>query len=173
MKRLRMLFLILPVFLVAISCNNSAKNTDKVTVDLAKEKSEISQILDNLAVATESGNFKAIEEIWLPSDDVLLIGTESDEKLKGWAEISEAIKKQFGTFDETLISITDQDIWINDEACFAWFFEELNYNFVYKDKAMAFQGIRFTGVMQKIDGKWRLLQQHLSIPAELEMVETK
>jgi ketosteroid isomerase-like protein len=37
---------------------------------------------------------------------------------------------------------------------------------------MTFEGIRFTGVMRKIDGEWRLVQQHMSIPAKLEMTET-
>ena len=47
------------------------------------------------------------------------------------------------------------------------------FNFVFEEKAMTFEGIRFTGVMRKIDGKWRLVQQHLSIPAVPEMVATK
>ena len=76
------------------------------------------------------------------------------------------------TFEKTFISITEQNIWLNDDASVAWFFEELNYNFIYENKAMTFEGIRFTGVMKKIDGKWRLVQQHMSIPAKLEMVES-
>ncbi len=169
------LVLILSSFFLAISCNNEASQSpdEVVSIDFAQEKLEISQILDNLAAASESGNFKLIEKIWLHSEDVMLIGTENDEQLEGWEEISAAIKKQFGAFNQTLISITDQTIWLNDDATVAWFFEELNYNFVYEEKAMSFVGIRFTGVMQKINDKWRLVHQHMSIPAELEMVETR
>lgn len=168
------LLLISSLFLV-LSCNNEKEhdNDQDVVIDLAQEKSEVSLVLDNLAAATESGNFEMIEKIWLPSEDALLIGTDSGENLDGWEEISKAIRKQFGTFEETLISITDQRIWIHKDASVAWFFEELNYNFVYEEKAMTFEGIRFTGIMQKVDGKWRLVQQHMSIPSELEMVETK
>lgn len=175
MKKLISLLLVLTSFFLAISCNNEAEHDHgydlDVTVDLAQEKLEISQLLDNLLVATESGDFEMIAKIWLPSEDALLIGTDSGEKLDGWEEISTAIKKQFGTLEEMLISITDQTIWIHEDASVAWFFEELNYNFVFEEKAMTFEGIRFTGIMQKVDGKWRLVQQHLSIPAEPEMVE--
>lgn len=168
------LLLVLSSFFLVLSCNNEADHDHEhdVAVDLEKEKLEVSQLLDNLAAATESGNFEMIETIWFPSEDVLLVGTESNQKLEGWEEISTVIKKQFGTFEETLISITDQNIWLNEDASTAWFFEELNYNFVYEEKAMTFEGIRFTGVMQKVEGKWRLVQQHMSVPAELEMVET-
>lgn len=175
MKKLMGLFLILSTLFLTNSCYNKEKDSNVqealVQVDFAQEKLEISQLLDDLAAASESGNFDMIQKIWWPSEDILLVGTESGEKLEGWEEISAAIKKQFGSFKETLISITDQTIWLNDEASVAWFFEELNYNFVYKEKAMSFVGIRFTGVMQKIEGKWRLVQQHMSIPAELEMVK--
>ena len=162
------LCLILTSLSLVMSC---VEKPEEVSVDPAIEKLEVSRLLDNLAAATESGNFEIIEDIWLPSEDVMLIGTDSNEKLEGWDAISNAIEKQFGTFEETLISITDQNIWLNDAGDFAWFFEELNYNFVYEDKAMTFKGIRFTGVMQKIEGKWRLVQQHLSIPATPEMEE--
>jgi len=163
------------ILLLLVSCNVSKKTGGQAHVphDIAKEKLEISQILDNLANATESGNLDMIETIWLPSKDAFLIGTESDEKLNGWKEIRTAIKKQFRSFAETLISITDQEIWIDNSGKVAWFFEELNYNFVYEEKAMTFIGIRFTGVMKKVDGKWRLVQQHLSIPAQPVMVKTK
>lgn len=174
MKKFRGLLVILSVFFLVVSCSNpEAEKKEDVKVDLVKEKLVISQLLDDLAGASEKGNFEIIESIWWPSEDALLIGTETGEKLEGWGEISEAIKKQFGTFAETLIAITDQDIWVNEDATFAWFYEELNYNFIYEERAMVFQGIRFTGVMKKIDGKWRLMQQHLSIPAVLEMQKTK
>ncbi|MBN2236574.1 MAG: nuclear transport factor 2 family protein, partial [Bacteroidales bacterium] len=92
-------------------------------------------------------------------------------KLEGWEEIKAAVKKQFSSFNETLISITDQSIWLNEDATVSWFFEELNYNFVYEGKAMTFKGIRFTGVMLKEAGEWKMVQQHMSIPAHLQMVE--
>jgi ketosteroid isomerase-like protein len=174
MKKILGFLLFLSALFILISCvNTEQKKAEKSTVNIAQEKVAISKILDDLAASTESGNFQGIQKIWWPSEDVLLIGTESGEKLVGWTAISKAIKKQFRTFGETLISITDQSIWVNEDASVAWFFEELNYNFVYEEKAMTFEGIRFTGVMQKHDGQWRLVQQHMSIPSELEMVESK
>jgi ketosteroid isomerase-like protein len=140
---------------------------------LEKEKLEISQILDKLTTATERGNIDQIKGIWLESENDLLIGTESNEKLEGWNEIQDALKKQFRTFHETLISITDQSIWISEDGKIAWFYEELNYNFVFEDQAMEFKGIRVTGVLKKTEGKWRMVNQHLSVPAKLNMVKSR
>lgn len=176
MKKNRFYLGLLSLLFLMFSCTNQVDQTKGEkgeAVNLEKEKMAVSQLLDGLATATECGNFDMIQKIWLHADDVLLIGTESDEKLVGWPDISKTIQKQFGLFEKTLISITDQSIWVNDDATIAWFFEELNYNFVYENKAMTFTGIRFTGVLEKIDGEWRLVQQHMSIPAELEMEETQ
>ena len=172
MKKLANLFLVISILFLFGSCVNEKKENKEATVDFAKEKLEISILLDNLTRAFENGNLEKIEEIWWPTEDALIIGTESGDKLEGWDAISTAIKKQSKNFEKTLISIADQTIWLNDDATVAWFFEELNYNFVFEEKAMAFEGIRSTGVLQKKGGVWRLVQEHMSIPAKLEMVET-
>ncbi|MBN2236443.1 MAG: nuclear transport factor 2 family protein, partial [Bacteroidales bacterium] len=112
MKKLMSIFLLSSAFFLVVSCTNQ-ENTQVVQVlkktdtEIKQEKLLISQILDNLAAANESGNFEMIKNTWLQSEDVLLIGTENDEKLEGWEEIKAAVKKQFSSFNETLISITD------------------------------------------------------------------
>lgn len=145
-------------------------DAEKKELNIEKEKAEISELLDLLATSTESGNMEMVEKIWCPKDDVTLIGTENHEKLMGWTEIKKAMQGQFTTLEETLISITEQNIWLDRDARTAWFFEELNYNFIYNDKAMSIDGIRFTGVFVKSDeGEWKLVQGHLSRPSNIDI----
>lgn len=172
------IILLLPfIFLMITACENSpkeapAEKTKSVAIDFDKEKAKVTELLDLLATSTESGNIDMIEKIWLPSEDVVLIGTENDEKLVGWSQIKEAISGQASSFEETLISITDQNVWFDRDARTAWFLEELNYNFIYKNKAMSLDGIRFTGVFYKTDeGEWKLVQGHLSMPVSIDMDE--
>jgi hypothetical protein len=172
------IFILLPLFFIFFtSCDQApekaaVKEEKAATLDLAKEKAKVTELLDLLAASTESGNMEMIEKIWLPSEDVILIGTENDEKLVGWSQIKDAISGQASSFDETLISITDQNVWFDRDARTAWFFEELNYNFIYNNKAMSLDGIRFTGVFFKTDkGEWKLVQGHLSMPASIDIEE--
>lgn len=165
------------IFLFITSCENTPKETPakkekNAVVDLAKEKAKVTELLDLLASSTESGNIEMIEKIWMSSEDVILIGTENDEKLVGWSQIKKAISGQANAFEETLISITDQNVWFDRDARTAWFYEELNYNFIYNNKAMSLDGIRFTGVFFKTDnGEWKLVQGHLSMPVSIDMEE--
>jgi len=156
-----------------ISCEQEENTQEKIVkqnINIDKEKAKVSELLDLLAASTESGDMEGVEKIWCPKEEAMLIGTESSEKLVGWNQIRKAINNQSSSFKETLISITDQNIWMDEDARTAWFFEELNYNFIYKDKARSFEGIRFTGVFKKsTSGEWKLVQGHMSVPSQMDL----
>ena len=162
MKRSTIFLVLLIVIIVSSCANNRVKK-----FDLLDETEAIENVLDKYIVANETQNFELIQEIWAPNPDIILYGTDSDERLMGWVNIKKAIKEQFKYITDTYIAATNQFIKINDTGNTAWFAETLNYNFVYKDKAKSYEGLRFTGVMEKIDGKWKLVQVHLSLPASV------
>jgi len=155
-------FLVLVILIVVSSCSNCNKEFNLMDETLA-----IENVLDKYIVANETQNFELIQEIWAPNADIILYGTDSDERLMGWINIKNAIKEQFGHITDTYISASDQFIKLNCTGNTAWFAETLNYNFVYSDKAQSYEGLRFTGVLEKMDGEWKLVQAHLSLPASV------
>ncbi|MEN8224680.1 MAG: nuclear transport factor 2 family protein [Bacteroidota bacterium] len=140
-------------------------------VDFDKELSDIRLVLEQYELARESEDFTTVENTWAPDADIVLFGTEGDEQLVGFESIKKAMSKQFDEVENTLINISDQKIRINDQGTAAWFSEILDYNFIYLGENMSFEGIRFTGVLEKRDGKWKLVQGHLSVPYEAEFEE--
>jgi len=132
--------------------------------DPVAEKAAIQNVLEKYVVANETQNLELIREVWGKGEDIIVFGTASHEKLVGWENISNAIKQQFKTFRETYISVSDQVININRNANTAWFSEIMNYNFIFEGKAVSYEGIRFTGVLEKFDDKWLIVQSHLSVP---------
>ena len=149
--------------------DNDHQTTVKQEINMDKEKAKVSELLDQLATATEGGDIEMVEKIWCSKERSLLLGTESNEKLMGWEQIKTAMSGQSSAFSEMLISITDQNIWLSQDAKTAWFFEELNYNFIFKDKAMSFEGIRFTGVFVKSpEVGWKLVQGHMSVASHID-----
>jgi ketosteroid isomerase-like protein len=100
----------------------------------------------------------------------MMFGTDSDEKLLGWDKIRKAYLNQFNLISDTYISVYDQFIRINCTGNTAWFSESMNYNFIYDSVAHSFEGIRFTGVIEKDDNDgWKLVQGHLSVPAHVNI----
>jgi ketosteroid isomerase-like protein len=139
---------------------------NKPKADKTSEITKIGKVLEKYILANENQDFNLIQEIWSSDSDNVMIGTDSDERYIGWDQIKKAIQQQFSSFEDTYISIDQQDIRMNDEGNTAWFYEVLNYSFIYNGVARRFEGIRFTGVMINKAGEWKLVQEHLSIPAE-------
>ena len=157
------LFILIFVGLITLhSCNidNQSKNVD---LDLEMEK--VALVLEKYVIANEKQDMDLIKEIWAPETDIMIFGTNSDEQLIGWEQIRDAVQRQFNLFEDTYISVHDQVIQINECGNTAWFSEIVNYNFIYQGEAKQFEGVRFTGILEKFNGDWLIVQSHMSIPA--------
>jgi len=160
-------FLILIVLILALGCAGpSNKNTPAVDLDLEKEK--VALVLEKYIIANEKQDIDLVHDIWAAEPDIVVFGTNSDEKLIGWDAIKTAIERQFNSFEDTYISIHDQIINVDDMGRIAWFSEIVNYNYIYQGENMQFEGLRFTGVLQKFDDDWLIVQSHMSIPGSSE-----
>ncbi len=148
---------------LAVSCCNESKKND-TSVNIDKERENVALVLENYVLASERQDLNLVKEIWAPEPDIVVFGTTSNEKLVGWEAISDAFKRQFNASQETYIAVSDQKININDTGNTAWFSEIINYNYVYHGKAKKYEGLRFTGVLEKRDGDWKIVQSHMSIP---------
>ena len=166
MKKSVLLLFLLPLLILqfCMSPTESEYNPEK-------DLTAIRTVLEQYTIARENEDIKMVEEVWSNDEDIILIGTDSDENYVGWDQIRKAIQKQFGSFENVLISITDQKIQTDLDGRTAWFSQTLNYNFIYNSVAMTYQGIRSTGVLRKQDGKWKIIQVHLSVPVEVDIDE--
>lgn len=157
---------VISLLLISVSCNELKKESN-----CKADKEAIENLLENYILANENQDFDLIESIWASNDDIILYGTDSDERLMGWSNIKSAIQEQFGYITDTYISASNQFIKLNCTGNTAWFAETLNYNYMYKGKAHKYEGLRFTGVVEKIEGEWVLVQAHLSLPASVGIGE--
>jgi len=137
---------------------------------IANEIDTIEDLLESYVIALENEDYAMVEQSWAANDSIILIGTDSHEKLMGWENIRKAYRDQFNSISNTLISTSDQFIRINCTGNTAWFTKTMNYNFMYDSVAHSLEGIRFTGVLDKNpEGQWKLMQGHLSVPAHLNI----
>lgn len=166
MKTLKIL-LSLIILIGLVACE--PKKEECPEVDFDKEMSDIRMVLDQYELAREGEDFATIEMTWAPDEDIVLFGTEGDEQLVGFNEIKKAMSRQFDEIENTLINISDQKIKISKSGNVAWFSEVLDYNFIFQGENMTFEGIRYTGVLEKCDGKWKMVQGHLSVPYEADI----
>ncbi len=154
--------IVLSTILLLGSCIDQNQKADNI-----HDLEAIENLLENYILANESQDLDLIENIWASDDDIILYGTDSDERLMGWSNIKDAIKEQFGYITDTYISSSNQFIKLDSNGNTAWFAETLNYNYMYKGMAHSYEGLRFTGVVEKVSDNWVLVQAHLSVPASV------
>lgn len=132
---------------------------------LATEVDKVEMVLERYVIASEKQDLDLIHNIWAPDSSIIVIGTENTERLTGWSQIQEAFGKQFASIEQPYLSVHDQVIGINQTGNTAWFSEVLNYSYISEGKPVNLEGVRFTGVLEKRDSTWLIVQSHLSLPA--------
>lgn len=125
---------------------------------------KINDLLDKYLTANATQNIKHIEDIWAIDEDIEAFGTAAGERVRGWDAIRKAFIRQFNTFTDTYISARDRSIHIDDSGNFAWVSQMLNYNFLLEGVQVKNEGVRYTAVLKKKDGQWKMVQMHLSLP---------
>jgi len=154
------------VLLIILQSCSTTQQTNQVTVNRSEELKNIENVLEQYVVANENKDLSLVEQIWAPDGDIILYGTSGKDRLMGWNNIRNAFKNQFETLDNIFITTSEQYIKLNETGNTAWFAEILKYNYMKDGKAKDLEGLRFTGVLKHCkDGKWRIVQAHLSIPA--------
>jgi len=156
---MKKLFIILSLL---ICCNALLAQHDHFNI--REEKAKILRVLENYIVANETQNIKLMEEIWAIDEDIEAFGTAAGERLRGWPDIRRVFVHQFNTFTDTYISARDQIVNIHDSGDVAWFSQMINYNFLLEGVQKKYEGVRYTGVLKKVDDQWKLVQIHLSMP---------
>ncbi|MCK4677380.1 MAG: nuclear transport factor 2 family protein [Bacteroidales bacterium] len=158
-------------FIAIIIIGTNSCSEKKCKYDSDEEKSKIEIVLEKYVIANETQDLDLVHRVWASRDDIVVFGTASDEKLIGWEKISKTFQQQFNLFEDTYISVGDQIITVNETGNTAWFSEIINYNFIYKGKPVSYEGVRFTGVLSKIEGEWYIVQSHMSLPHEEDFDE--
>ena len=160
---MKKVLLVLLVTLFMVSCNNQPIEK-KAEVDIDREIEKVALVLEKYVIANERQDIDLVHNVWAAEPDIVVFGTNSDEKLIGWNAIKNAMEVQFNSFEDTYISIHDQIINVDEMGQTAWFSEIVNYNYIYQGETMQFEGLRFTGVLQKFGDDWLIVQSHMSIP---------
>lgn len=128
---------------------------------LCNDKQAVSDTIDALHKHASDANGDAYFSLF--SDNAIFIGTDAKET---WT-IS-----QFKTYATPFFSqgkgwtyhVTLRNIYFSKEKNVAWFDEMLQNDSLGETRG--------TGVLEKIDGKWKIAQYHLTVPIPNELVDS-
>jgi len=149
------MFLLIFLFLF-YGCNENA-NT-------GKEKTEIKKTVDQFAQFWETENMELLTKIIAHDSDMVNYGSDATEVFIGWLAFKEAVEKMLPSFENTKINVRNQVIKIHSSGKLAWFSEQWDWDLVYGGKQVQIPNQRLTGVLEKRNGQWVIVQFHNSVP---------
>jgi uncharacterized protein (TIGR02246 family) len=144
---------------MVFNCQQSATVTD-----VESEKAKVKAVIDGYIRAQETMDMQLLSKVFANDDDMVVIGTDTAEYLIGWDQVQAVFSQIFDSPDQMGIAVRNQSIKISQSGDVAWFSEIEDYSFVSQGQTDNFYNWRTTGVLEKRNGDWLIVQLHLSVP---------
>jgi ketosteroid isomerase-like protein len=141
------------LFLFAVIVPGSANGAD-----LQKE-TEVKEIIRQHIAAYARKDLKAVMATIAP--DAVFIGSGSEERLVGWAQIRAAYKRDFNRMNSASFKFTWTSVASRGEV--AWFASDCKALVDSGRRKIELLG-RWSGVLEKQGDRWLFVQSHFSFP---------
>jgi ketosteroid isomerase-like protein len=128
----------------------------------AQTEAAVRNVLDRLAQSYAQRDWEVLRAILAPDPDVLMYGTQADEKRIGLGEIKAQAERDWSQsesgsieYDWTMVSAAGDVAWVAADVLFRATIE---------GQDLALPG-RLTAVLEKRGDQWLIAQSHFSFPA--------
>ncbi|MCJ7564110.1 MAG: nuclear transport factor 2 family protein [Candidatus Aminicenantes bacterium] len=161
---------ILAVLLAACTVSmNASLNEDlhqkaQPAIDIDTEKAAVKAVLERYIKAFQTRNREGVAEVYAHDEDLVVFGSNPLDRRVGWKMTQAYIDKYFTSVDRIEIGLKDQRIKVHRSGEAAWFSEVLSWKEVEKGKTFVIEGLRISGVLERRDGRWVIVQLHASGP---------
>jgi uncharacterized protein (TIGR02246 family) len=125
--------------------------------------SEVQDVLREIANAYHERSLERALACFAPDPDVVLYGTGGDEKRVGLNEIRQQIERDWSQTESTEIVFD----WVSVSAAgdVAWAAADGTFRLRAGGDSLALPA-RITTVLEKRHGRWLIVHQHFSLPAQ-------
>ncbi len=132
---------------------------------------EVQAVVDLYMEAFQRGDSALFASLMADDEMMITFGTDAAERWVGKRNLIASFEKQVNAFDVERIDISDQVIRLSQSKTTAWFSEIADWYIRIGGDTDTIQGIRITGVLEKQEGGWKIVQFHTSAPVAGQIVE--
>lgn len=125
---------------------------------------EIEAVLSKLLRSQEKGDIDDFADCFARDEDFVTIGTDIDEIWYDWATFFSWMKSAITKWKGYTITEKNTRITLSQDGRVAWYSQLMDTCFETKGEPVRLEGFRHTGVLEKRNGKWLIVQSHVSIP---------
>lgn len=125
-------------------------------------QSQVTLTLKAMFEAYAKRDLNAVLSFWAPDPDVFMLGSGADEKSVGIQELVKSLKRDWEQSDSASIEL--KDVAVSTAGSVSWFATDITFNGKINAEKFTLPG-RLTGVMEKRNENWLLIQMHFSTPS--------
>jgi ketosteroid isomerase-like protein len=139
--------------------------------DIGAEKAVLRAVVDSLEIAFETNSTDLLGAVISNGSDNVFFGTDSAERFVGYEAFIEAHKRLFASIDRgSTIASREVVVDIDKTGDAAWMSFLMDWEGKSQGQAFSFEGLRFTAVLEKQNGKWEIVHLHGSVPVSGQAV---
>jgi hypothetical protein len=158
------------IFIVPITLIGIFSCSDDPQTDLVEERASALQVLENFSKAHEERNLDLLLSCFSNKPDIIILGTDENELWIDKVSFGQSQKSAYETFSAVKLSERDKVLHLCKTGGQAWFYMRVNWYLESEGKQFTFDGIRTTGVLEKENDKWQIVQLHTSLPVKGQVV---
>jgi ketosteroid isomerase-like protein len=121
---------------------------------------EVAHVVKNIYHAFEELNAQNLDENFSHTERLTAFGTDEDEFFYGWEKYKSVHVVQFRAVKSFRFTSTDLRVFENGET--AWFSDRVHWKIETFKGEKVDTSVRITGVLVKENGKWQIMQWHVS-----------
>lgn len=144
--------------------HHSTMNTSVSTDEPESAQLKIEARIEQFFQAMNTQDLALMEDVLVRDEGMVHIGTDTGEIWRGWKELRAATREQFAGLESYEADIQDLTIHLSASGDAAWYSHLLDARIVSRGEEQRWKGARFTGVFEKKNGQWKMVQTHVSLP---------
>ena len=127
-------------------------------------RQEVETVVKGVYSAFEALDANKLDENFSHTETLTAFGTDEDEFFYGWEQYKSIHQVQFKAVKRFQFKSMDMRTFEHDET--AWFSDRVHWTIETKAGEKVDTNVRITGVLVKEQGRWRIVQWHVSQGAE-------
>lgn len=134
----------------------------------ADEKAVIGKVIKDSILWALTKDVDMQKDSMAHDEDLLVIWTGSTHITRGWKEHEKSFEGWLDPrFKAVRTEVRDLEVHISRSGDVAWYFADLDDVVSWEGQASKFgEGLRWTGVLEKRNGRWVIVQMHASLAAD-------
>ncbi len=134
----------------------------------ANERAVIEQVIRDSILWALTKDVEMQKGTMAHDDDLYIIWTGSMHITSGWREHEKSFETWLDPrFEAVRTEVRDLQVHLSRSGDVAWYSANLDDVVSWEGKASKFgEGLRWTGVLEKRDGRWVIVQMHASLPVD-------